>query len=168
MKLQAEIGGDDHSVEIRVQDGKLFAQVDDREYELEFSEPEPGVYLFKHNGMIYQATVSRAGDKAGSIRLHIGANEVDVRVIDPKKLRGAGAGNNHTDGVVDITTAMPGKVVRLLVEPGAAVKQGDGIVVVEAMKMQNELKSPKAGIVKEIRASAGATVSAGDVLATIE
>ena len=63
---------------------------------------------------------------------------------------------------------MPGKVVRILVEAGATVEQGDGILVVEAMKMQNELRSPKSGVVKELRAKEGATVGAGDILATIE
>ncbi len=63
---------------------------------------------------------------------------------------------------------MPGKVVRVLVEQGAEVQTGDGIIVVEAMKMQNEMKSPKDGIIKEIRFTEGATVNAGDVLAIIE
>jgi biotin carboxyl carrier protein len=63
---------------------------------------------------------------------------------------------------------MPGKVVRVLVEQGAQVEAGDGIVVVEAMKMQNEMKSPRAGIVTTLNAQAGATVKAGEVLAVIE
>ena len=63
---------------------------------------------------------------------------------------------------------MPGKVVRVLVETGATVQTGDGIIVVEAMKMQNEMKSPKDGTIKEIRFAEGATVNAGDVLVVIE
>ena len=63
---------------------------------------------------------------------------------------------------------MPGKVVRLLVEVGAQVEAGAGIVVVEAMKMQNEMKAPKAGVVISLNATPGATVNAGDVLAEIE
>jgi biotin carboxyl carrier protein len=63
---------------------------------------------------------------------------------------------------------MPGKVVRLLVDVGAQVEAGAGIVVVEAMKMQNEMKSPKAGVVTALNAEAGSTVNAGDVLAEIE
>jgi biotin carboxyl carrier protein len=63
---------------------------------------------------------------------------------------------------------MPGKIVRVLVEVGAQVETGTGIVVVEAMKMQNEMKSPKAGVVVSINAETGATVNAGDVLAVIE
>ena len=63
---------------------------------------------------------------------------------------------------------MPGKLVRILVEAGTEVKQGEGVLIVEAMKMQNEMKSPKDGIIKEIRFAIGATVNAGDVLAIIE
>ena len=63
---------------------------------------------------------------------------------------------------------MPGKLVRVLAAEGAAIKQGEGVLIVEAMKMQNEMKSPKDGIVKEIRVSEGTTVNAGDVLAVIE
>ncbi|HMJ09649.1 MAG TPA: biotin/lipoyl-containing protein, partial [Pyrinomonadaceae bacterium] len=59
-------------------------------------------------------------------------------------------------------------VVRVLVEVGTAVEKGDGVIVVEAMKMQNELKAPKGGIIKEIRVGEGSTVSAGETLATVE
>jgi len=63
---------------------------------------------------------------------------------------------------------MPGKVVRILLEAGSEVKKGDGVLVVEAMKMQNEMKSPKDGIVRELRSTEGSTVNAGDVLVVIE
>ena len=63
---------------------------------------------------------------------------------------------------------MPGKVVRLVANTGDQVEKGDPVLVVEAMKMQNDLKAPKSGVVKEIRVQEGATVSAGDVLAVIE
>jgi biotin carboxyl carrier protein len=67
-----------------------------------------------------------------------------------------------------VLAPMPGKVVRVLVEEGQEVEAGAGLVVVEAMKMQNELKSPKKGTVAELRARPGATVNAGDVLAVVE
>jgi pyruvate carboxylase subunit B len=63
---------------------------------------------------------------------------------------------------------MPGKVVRVLVSQGAQIEAGAGVLVVEAMKMQNEVKSPKKGIVQKILASEGAAVNAGDVLAIVE
>ena len=63
---------------------------------------------------------------------------------------------------------MPGKVVRLLVAEGSAVEQGQGILVIEAMKMQNELKSAKKGVVRKIMVKEGATANSGDVLAVVE
>jgi biotin carboxyl carrier protein len=63
---------------------------------------------------------------------------------------------------------MPGKVVRLLVAPGDAVTAGQGLIVVEAMKMQNEIKAPRAGRVLEVRAAEGATVAAGEALLILE
>jgi len=85
----------------------------------------------------------------------------------------AGAGRRRGDGarggagVATIMAPMPGKVVRVLVAPGAAVEADQGIVVVEAMKMQNELKAPRAGRVISVAAKEGATVAAGETLATI-
>jgi biotin carboxyl carrier protein len=63
---------------------------------------------------------------------------------------------------------MPGKVVRIMVEQGQAVESGQGLIVVEAMKMQNEIKSPKAGVVKSIPVKQGGSVSAGQVLLVVE
>ena len=168
MKFHAEIGDQNHDVEIEREDGKVFARVDDRRYELEVSEPEPGVYLFKHDGRILEAIVASGGRAGAPTHVRIGSTEVDVKLIDPKRLRGAGADAEHADGLIEIKTAMPGKVVSVLLTAGSQVEKGDGVLVVEAMKMQNELKSPKAGVIKEIRVTEGAAVSAGDVLATIE
>lgn len=71
-------------------------------------------------------------------------------------------------GPVEVRSQMPGKVIRLLVEPGQGVEAGQGVVVVEAMKMQNEMKSPKNGTVKKIHTAEGATVLAGEALVVIE
>ncbi|PYT01002.1 MAG: hypothetical protein DMF63_04895 [Acidobacteria bacterium] len=164
MKLHAELGDNTHEIEIKREDGKVFARVDDREYELEVSEPETGVYLLKHNGKIFEASV-QPGDLT---HVRIGQDELEIKLVDPRRLRGSGVGHEHGDGLAEIKTAMPGKVVSILQTVGATVEKGEGILVVEAMKMQNELKSPKAGVIKEIRVTEGAAVSAGDILATIE
>jgi biotin carboxyl carrier protein len=92
----------------------------------------------------------------------------DITISDPKRLRSGHGSGSHDHGSAEIVSPMPGKVVRVLVAAGAQVEAGDGIVVVEAMKMQNELKSPKAGLIVSINCEAGATVNAGDVLAVIE
>jgi biotin carboxyl carrier protein len=167
MKLHAEIGDTKHEIEIKREDGKVFADVDGRTYELEVSEPESGVYLLKHNGHVVEAVTS-AGKSAEPVNVRIGSHEFDIKLVDPKRLRSTDSGAHHEDGVVEIKAAMPGKVVRVLLHVGSAVEKGDSVLVVEAMKMQNELKSPKTGVVKNIRVDEGSTVSAGDVLATIE
>ncbi len=168
MKLYVKIGDDRREIEIRHQDGRVFANLDGQEYGLEVSEPEPGVFLFKHEGRVYEASVSRPESTYETTHVRIGTNEFDIQLTDPKRLRTASSGAEHADGLAEIRTAMPGKVVRILLQPGAEVEKGDSVLVVEAMKMQNELKAPKAGTIKEIRVKEGAAVSAGDVLATIE
>jgi biotin carboxyl carrier protein len=162
MKLQADLTGEKYEVEIRRDGEKVFARVDEREYELEASEVEPDVFLLKHDNQIHQIYVAPNGI------VNIGNHQLEISLTDPKRLRGAAASGENADGTVEIKTAMPGKLVRVLKEAGAEVKNGEGVVVVEAMKMQNEMKSPKDGIVKEIRFAEGATVNAGDVLVIIE
>jgi biotin carboxyl carrier protein len=162
MKLIAELNNEKHNLEFKREADKVFAKIDDREYELEASEVEPDVYLLKHNNRIYQIYVAPNGI------VNVGNNQFEVNLIDPKRLRSSASGDVAADGIAQIKTAMPGKVVRILVEEGTEVLQGDGILIVEAMKMQNEMKSPKDGIVKEIKVEEGATVNAGDVLAIIE
>jgi acetyl/propionyl-CoA carboxylase alpha subunit len=73
-----------------------------------------------------------------------------------------------TGGPLEIHAMIPGRVVAVAVAPGDVVAAGQTLLVVEAMKMQNELKSPKSGHVAELRAEAGATVNAGDVLVVVE
>jgi biotin carboxyl carrier protein len=67
-----------------------------------------------------------------------------------------------------LTASMPGKVVRILTTPGAHVKAGQGIAVIEAMKMQNELRSPRDGRINAILVKEGGAVNAGEVIAVVE
>jgi len=166
MKLQAEIDGKTSKVEVRRDGERVFAHVDDRVYELEASEPEPGVFLLKHNGRVFNAFAFKKPD--GTSEVTVNGKSFHVQIIDPKRLRGSGGNESHDHGLAEIKTAMPGKVVRILTSVGETVEKGSGVIVVEAMKMQNELRSPKDGVIKEIRVSDGATVNAGDVLMVIE
>ena len=161
MKLQAQTPQAISAIEVRREGGRLLTRVDDREYELEVSEPEPGVFLIKHNGRVFEAFASDGV-------ITIGGHAFDVNIIDPKRLRGAGSAGGHDDGHTEIKTAMPGKVVRILKSTGDAVAKGEGVIVVEAMKMQNEMKAPRDGTVGGIRVAEGDTVGAGDVLVVID
>lgn len=168
MKLQAQVGDETLQVEI-IRDGeRLTAKIDDRTYDLEALQPEPNVYLLKHNGKVHEVFVNPNRNPNDPHRTSIKGKEIDIRLIDPKRLRSSGKDGDHGDGLAEIKTMMPGKVVRLLLRSGDQVEKGNAVLVVEAMKMQNDLKAPKAGIVKEIRVTEGQTVAAGDVLAIVE
>ena len=167
MKLIAEIDGQDVSLEVRREGARVEAEVEGRRYELEAREAEPGVYLLLSDGRVYECRVQEGG--AGSAaEVHVGRRTFRVTLSDPKRLRSARAAHVGGGGRAEVLAPMPGKVVRVLVRRGQEVEAGQGLVVVEAMKMQNELKSPKAGAVSELRAAVGATVNAGEVLAVIE
>ena len=168
MKLQAQIGEVLHSLEIKRDGDKVFARVDDREYELEASEVEPNVYLLEHSGEIHEFYVASASQPGSPQVVSSRKSDTEITLIDPRRLRGSAGVGGTADGLAEIRTMMPGKVVRLIAKTGDAVEKGDAVLVVEAMKMQNDLKAPKAGIVKEIRIQEGSTVGAGDVLAVIE
>ena len=71
-------------------------------------------------------------------------------------------------GTAQIRAPMPGKVIRVLLKDGDSVQANQGILVMEAMKMQNEIKSPKSGTVKKIGVTAGSAVNSGDLLAEVE
>jgi len=109
-----------------------------------------------------------------AFEVRIAGNQISIRgyrftveIDDPREWkRSSRMAGAH--GRISITAAMPGKVIRLLVNAGDEVAEGQGIVVVEAMKMQNELKAPRAGRVTSVEANAGDSVIAGAVLATIE
>lgn len=167
MKLFAEHAGEKHEIEIKTDGAKTFARVGEREYEIEAREVEPNTYLFNLAGKIFECYVAPK-TAAGITRVRQGAQSFDVQLSDPKRLRGAGNAAANADGAANIVTMMPGKIVRVVVEAGAEVAAGDSVIVVEAMKMQNEMKAPKDGTVKEIRFQVGATVNAGDILAVIE
>ncbi len=119
-------------------------------------EVEPGVYSVLIGNRSYEIRIE---DDQGWWR---GAS---FSAIPPELALGPKKGGG---GALRVSSPMPGKVIRVLVAQGDAVESGQELLVVEAMKMQNAMKSPRAGIVKDVRAQAGQTVAAGDLLALIE
>ncbi|WP_213805293.1 biotin/lipoyl-containing protein [Granulicella sp. dw_53] len=98
----------------------------------------------------------------------IGGRRYGFRVEDPRSLKGRRGGAAGSAGPRAVKAPMPGRVVRVLVGVGDEVAEHQGVVVIEAMKMQNELKSPKAGRVVKVPALVGETVQQGDVLVVVE
>jgi len=105
---------------------------------------------------------------ATDLHLWVGGARYAAELRDPRSLRGRKGGSWEEAGPRKLVAPMPGKVVRVLLGENAAVEAGQGILVVEAMKMQNEIKSPKKGTVQKILVNEGAAVNAGDVLAIVE
>jgi len=165
MKLNAELSGTVYSLSIDVEGQQLVAEVDGRTYKLELRELDEHRYLLIDGTRVFDSRVESSQEY---LTVHLRQQSYPIKIIDPKRLRSAQSGRGHDHGSAEIIAPMPGKVVRLLVTEGAEVAAGAGILVVEAMKMQNELKTPKAGIVVSIQAEAGTTVNAGDVLAVID
>lgn len=164
MKCEVEIEGRIHSVELQERGGRIYAKVGDRDYELEVLKPEEGIYLIFAGDDVYEARVWP--DQADRLSLKVLGHSLMARVLDRKHRRSSS--EQFEEGRRALVAPMPGKVVRVLLKPGDPVAAGQGVVVVEAMKMQNEIKSPKSGRVVEIRVAEGSAVSANQVLAVVE
>lgn len=163
MKLDIEIAGKIRTVEYKPGDPNII--VDGESIEVEAQILRPGVMSLIVAGRAWRVALE---DDANEPALHIAGDRIPYRVEDPRSLRARRAHVAGVDGPKTIKASMPGRVVRVLAQRGDAVEAHQGVVVIEAMKMQNELKSPKSGKVAELRVTPGDTVVAGDVLAVIE
>ena len=155
-----------HRVElVRSKDGAWSCKVDGQDFVCDSAQPEGDVLSLLVAGKSYEVRRDVNGNELAMV---VEGRRFVAEVSDPRSLRGRKAKAGHADGPKKITAPMPGKVVRILAPEGTDVDAGQGVVVIEAMKMQNELKAPKAGKVKKMMAAEGAAVNAGDALAIIE
>ncbi len=166
MKLKASISGDDHEVGLDLGGATATVAVDGRQYELQVRNLANGEYLLRDGSKIYNCRVDQKSSDSFEVALH--GRNYEIALTDPKRLRSGQNSGGHHSGAAEIVSPMPGKIVRVLVKGGDHVEAGAGIIVVEAMKMQNEMKAPKSGTVLSIEAKEGSTVNAGQVLAVIE
>jgi biotin carboxyl carrier protein len=127
-------------------------------------EVQPGVYSIVRDGKSYEVRV--VASDTGFV-VDIRGQRFQTEIRDPRSSSG-GPRAGVSGGRQNIVASMPGKVVRILVQEAQEIAAGDGIVVVEAMKMQNEMKASKPGKISSIKARDGDTVAAGDVLVVIE
>jgi biotin carboxyl carrier protein len=162
VKLRLTVSGVEKEVEFNAKSENCRFRINNTESTAAVETVHPGVYSILIDGVSYDARVERTPE--GMI-VAVGGERFDISVHDPRRWSPKSAGG--TQGVATLTSPMPGKVVRVLVAAGDAVEAGQGILVVEAMKMQNELKAPRAGHVISLTAREGATVVAGEPLATI-
>jgi len=117
-------------------------------------------------GQAYEIHVTPSWD--GTLKIQSGPDEFTAEIKDPRAWRGRQQGALEAEGRQRILAPMPGKVIRLLVKAGDEVESGQGLIVVEAMKMQNEIRSPKKGKVERLLVQEGQTVDTGEILAWVE
>jgi biotin carboxyl carrier protein len=164
MLYDVAIDGMNYRLDLNRADGRWSCRLDGRDLEVDAVLARPDVLSLRIGNMAYEVKSERV---ANDLHLWVGSRCFAVEVHDPRSLRGrTRSGDDH--GPRKIVAPMPGKVVRLLVGEGDEVEPGAGVAVVEAMKMQNEIKSPKKGTIQKILVSEGAAVNAGDVLAIVE
>ena len=166
MIYEVLIDGTAHKVDIEKGDATWKCKVDEHEFEIDASLTARDVLSILVGGKAYEA--KREFSLSGETHVIIGSERFAVEVRDPRSLRSRKAAAGVGEGPQRVVAPMPGKVVRILTQQGAAVEAGQGIIVVEAMKMQNEIKSPKKGVVQKIAVAEGGSVAAGDALAIIE
>ena len=152
-------------LELEQKDGQWLCQLDGREVRIDPVLLRHNVLSLLIDGVSYEVKREMIGTE---VHLWIGGARYQAELRDPRSLHSRKAAGGAAEGTKKIVAPMPGKVVRVLVQEKMEVMAGQGVVVVEAMKMQNELKSPKQGIVRKVVVVEGANVSAGDVLLIID
>jgi biotin carboxyl carrier protein len=166
VKYEVLLAGKTRMVELARLNDEWKITLDEKDLDASVTEVAPNTFSVLLNGDSHQIRIAPRAD--GTLILHTGLAEYHAEVADPRVWRGRRHGALEAQGRQQITAAMPGKVVRLLVSEGDSVEAGQGLLVVEAMKMQNEIRSPKSGKVEKLLAKENQAVNAGDVLAWVE
>ena len=165
---------------------KLFSTIGDKQVTLEFQRDSSSLVSFRIDDESGEADIREiapltysviVADRHYDVRIHERGNDMfdvavngaayPVTVTDPRRWTPA-RGASDASGPRKVKASMPGKVVKLLVQEGEEVDVAQGLVIVEAMKMQNAMKSPKAGRVAVIEVSEGGSVAPGETLVVIE
>jgi oxaloacetate decarboxylase alpha subunit len=167
VRLLANLGGIPHTVELDEGNGLGFirVKVDDREYLLDVSNPSPGLYSLLVRGKVLNAFVV---PRRGARDVQIGNWSASVEVVPAQSQRPSATSASVVSGRQDITAPMSGRVVQVLVHNGQTVQDGESLVIIEAMKMETEIRAVARGQVKDIRVNADTAVEAGQLLLVIE
>jgi biotin carboxyl carrier protein len=166
MIYHVTLAGKEHIVDVKEIEADLYrVVVDGAEQIVDAQKSERAVFSLLVNGRSHEANVT---EKPGGFDILIEGDFYNVAVIDERRRSLVRQGEMQVEGTQVITAQMPGKVVAILAVPGQRVEPGQGILVLEAMKMENEIKSPIEGEVKEIAVEVGTTVESGQKLAVVE
>ncbi|NIT12709.1 MAG: hypothetical protein GTN99_00210 [Candidatus Dadabacteria bacterium] len=138
----------------------LVVELEDSKKQVEFKKLDDYLYSIIINGKSHNLAVMKKGKE---IQVFFQGNLYNFEAVSElEQVRGGGGG-----GANQISSPMPSRVVKLLKKEGEEVQDGEGVIVVEAMKMESELKAPLTGKIKEIKVSEGETVEGGTVLVVL-
>ncbi len=162
MLFDATVEGRTVRVEVRPQGQGYVLSFEGRSFEVDRVAAGPHFASLLVAGRSHEVAIERSAD---GLRLHFPADIVSVRIAEAS--RSAPNVVGRPSGPQRITAPMPGRVVRVLVLAGAEVQPGDGLLVIEAMKMENELRAPRAGRIAEVAVQEGQAVEAGALVVVI-
>jgi biotin carboxyl carrier protein len=165
MKLEARIGGTDRTLELRPVGSCYQGRLDGRSLKAEVLQSHGHLLAVRVGSRIFEITWWH---EAGAYHMDLGGPRVTVEILEPHERAAARKGEPEEKARREIRAAMPGKVVAVKVKQGEEVRQGQGLVVVEAMKMENEVPSPKTGKVTALEVVPGQTIEKGALLLSIE
>ena len=163
MKFAAKVGATEHEILVTRLDGAYVVTLGGVEHVVDARKLEADFYSILYEGKSYEVAVESAGSK---YVVRHGAYEQVVELADAS--RGGREELHKKGGLEHVDAVMPGKVVRVLVAPGDEVNAGQGLVVLEAMKMENEIGAPRAGRVKSVEVAPGQNVETGAALIVLE
>ena len=166
MKFDVLIDNARRSVELKRDANRWRISLDGEPRDADAVEIAPNIYSVLLNGKSHEVRITPK--PTGALTLQTDHQEFTADLLDPRAWRGRRHGALEAEGRQQVAAPMPGKIVRLLVQAGDNVEAGQGLIVVEAMKMQNEIRSPKSGTVERLLAKEGQPVNAGEVLAWID
>lgn len=165
MTYEIAIDGKNYKLELNRLDGRWECALDGEPVHVDAVIARPNVMSVIIGGEAFEVKRERT---ATDTHFWVKSARFAVDIRDPRSLRGRRAKGGGIEGPQKLLAPMPGKIVRVISAAGTEVDAGHGVLVIEAMKMQNELKSPKKGIVKQVLVAEGSSVTAGDVLAIVE
>jgi len=169
MKFEVQLNGPSgkalRTVELECSGERWRILLDGQPVAADIVEIDPHSVSILLEGRSYAVQITQPSE--GVLKLQTALQEYVAEVADPRAWRGRRGNALEAQGRQQILAPMPGKVVRVLVHAGDRVEAGQGLLVVEAMKMQNEIRSPKTGTVERLLAKEGQAVNAGETLCVV-
>lgn len=169
MELIGIIGKNTYPLTVeKLSDHRYRVRVEEREYEVDARELSPQLYSILHGDQSHEVRLHQTSRNQDELEVEFHSHSVALTMTDPMSMLMDASGSGGRKGGGTLEAAMPGKVQRILVKEGDQVEEDQGLLVLVAMKMENELGSPSSGTVKKILVNEGDSVEGGSALIVIE